>query len=41
MYKKQCSPIQWGVREINDIMSNCSDWIAFSNLRNFPEPYHR
>lgn len=32
---------QWEIREINDIMNNCSDWIAFSNPRHFPEPYRR
>ena len=34
-------PLQWELREINDIMNNCSDWIYFSNPRHFPEPYHR
>ena len=35
------NPAQWEIREINDIMNNCSDWIAFSNPRHFPEPYRR
>jgi predicted P-loop ATPase len=35
------SPAHWEIREINDIMNNCSDWIAFSNPRYFPEPYRR
>ena len=35
------NPLQWEIREINDIMNNCSDWIAFSNPRHFPEPYRR
>lgn len=35
------SPAHWEIREINDIMNNCSGWIAFSNPRYFPEPYRR
>ena len=35
------NPAQWEIREINDIMNNCSNWIAFSNPRHFPEPYRR
>ena len=35
------NPLQWEIREINDIMNNCSDWVAFSNPRHFPEPYRR
>lgn len=35
------SPAHWEIREINDIMNNCSDWVAFSNPRYFPEPYRR
>lgn len=34
-------PLQWEIREINDIMNNCSNWMAFSNPRHFPEPYRR
>lgn len=35
------SPAQWEIREINDIMNNCSGWIAFTNPRYFPSPYNR
>lgn len=35
------SPAQWEIREINDIMNNCSGWTAFTNPRYFPEPYRR
>ena len=35
------NPLQWELREICDIMNNCSDWIYFSNPRHFPEPYYR
>ena len=35
------NPQQWEIREINDLMNNCSGWIAFSNPRHFSEPYRR